>query len=80
MIRILAHPIPPTRQQVVSLSQSPVELTDMGGGGDVRGRGTKSYDCEKAWPYIKYSILSGRELTFQKSAILFQIFKLIIFL
>ncbi len=46
--------------QVVSFSQSscvsPVELTDGRGG----GRGTKSYDLEKAWPSINYSILSDQ--------------------
>jgi hypothetical protein len=50
---LLAH------QQVVYLSQpfyvSPVELTDGTGGG--RG-GAKSYDDEKAWSSINYSILS----------------------
>jgi hypothetical protein len=51
-----------SRQQVVSLSQStcvsPVELTDgkRGGGG---GQGAKSFESEKAWPYINHSILSA---------------------
>jgi hypothetical protein len=50
-------PSPLFRHQVVSLSQSAcvslVELTDRRG-----GQGAISYNREKAWPSIKYSILS----------------------
>ncbi len=60
---------PPTQQQIVSLSQSsymsPVELTD--GRGD--GRGARSYDGEKAWPSINYSVLSGYICYFAYTAI-----------
>ncbi len=38
---------------------SPVKLID-GRGGQGGGRGTKSYDREKAWPSINHSILSVR--------------------
>jgi hypothetical protein len=52
-------PSPLLRHKVVSLSQSScvslVDGTEGGGGG---GRGAISYDREKAWPSIKYSILS----------------------
>ncbi len=57
---------PPSREQVVSLSQSscvpPVEFTE--GPSRVRGRerggwGAKSYDGEKAWPSINHSLLSA---------------------
>jgi hypothetical protein len=59
MIRLLAHPLPPlSHQQVVSLSQSfsvsPVELTNVRGGGG----GAKPYEREKAWPSINLSIFS----------------------
>ncbi len=57
MTRLLSHPLP-SRQQVVSLSQSSceslVELTDEGGGGG----GTKSNDREKGWPAINHLIFS----------------------
>jgi hypothetical protein len=56
----LPSPSPLSRQQIVSLSQSscvsPVEFTDRGGG-ELSGRGAKSYDRKKAWPCINYSIL-----------------------
>jgi hypothetical protein len=69
MIRLLAHPLPLlSRQLVVSFSHSscvsPVELTDERGGRG-GGRGAKSYDGEKAWPSINYSILSGRRFQSQ---------------
>ncbi len=56
------HPLPPSRPQVVSRSQSscvsPVELSDM----DMRVGGFP-YDGEKAWTSINYSILSCQKST-----------------
>jgi hypothetical protein len=59
-------PSPLFREQVVSLSQSScvshVELTDgrgwWGGGGAGLGEEPKSYDSEKGWSSLNYSILS----------------------
>ncbi len=48
-------------------------------GGNVWGRGTKSYDREKAWPSINHSILSGGRSHLSKiSKFLFQILSLFI--
>jgi hypothetical protein len=55
----LYPPFPLSRQQVFQSSfVSPVELSywRVEGGG---GRGTKSYDGEKAWSSINHSLLSG---------------------
>jgi hypothetical protein len=55
------HPLPLSRQQGVSLSQSscvsPVAslLTGEGGGS---GGGVKAYNGEKAWSFYNHSILS----------------------
>jgi hypothetical protein len=69
MIWLLPHPLPLSRQQDVSLSQSsfvsPVELTDVR-----RGEGVwqepKSYDGKKARSSINYSVLSGRNALLKK--------------
>ncbi len=57
-------PPPLSRQQLVSLSQSsyvsPVERQGERGGGG--GRGSKSYDSEKAWPSINPSIQSNHRI------------------
>jgi hypothetical protein len=57
MIRLLAHSLPHSRQQLVSLSQSsyvsPVELTDWG-----VGEQPNHTTVRKAWPSLNYSILS----------------------
>ncbi len=56
---------PPSRHQLACLSQlsqsfcvSPVELTDARGAGRY-GRGSNSYDREKAWPSSNHSLLSA---------------------
>jgi hypothetical protein len=57
------HPLPLSRQQDVSLSQSfcvnsqSSLLTGVGGGGC--GRGAKLYDLRNAWPSINHAILPG---------------------
>jgi hypothetical protein len=55
-IWLLPHPLPLSRQQVVSLSQSscvkPVDLTDR------RGNAAESNDGEKALSSVNHSILS----------------------
>jgi hypothetical protein len=58
IIRLLTHPLSTlSRQQIVSLSQSscvsPVAFTDGRRGEGVSG--AKSYDCEKAFPFINHS-------------------------
>jgi len=69
MIWLLPHPLPLSRQQVVSLSQSSlvsaVELTYVR-----RGEGLwqepKSYDGDKAGSSINHSVLSGRNALLKK--------------
>ncbi len=60
----------PSRQQVVSLSQSscvsPIELTDRIAGRE-GGRGAELYDGEKAWTSINHLILSGYNTFFISS-------------
>jgi hypothetical protein len=62
MIRLLPHPLPPLTTEsclsflVFMCVADRASWRDMGGRG---GQGTESYDREKAWPSINYSILSG---------------------
>ncbi len=64
LIRLLAHPLPPLRQQVVFFPCLPVcrgssLYTEKGAGGGARG--AKQYDREQAGLSINYSVLSGEE-------------------
>jgi hypothetical protein len=60
MIRLLAHPLPPSPVIKLSLFLSfTVELTDRIGRGKWGGRGDTLYNREKAWSSINHSILSG---------------------
>jgi hypothetical protein len=63
MIRLLAHPVPPSPSATflfLSLPLSSVDLTcKRGEGGGRRSKSVQSYDREKAWPSINHSILSG---------------------
>ncbi len=52
------RPSPPPHQQVVFLFMCR-QSSLLTGEGERGGRGTKSYDPEKAWPSINHSILSG---------------------
>jgi hypothetical protein len=53
-------------RNILSILVSKVELTDenwgegSGGRGGMGGGGANSYDREKAWSFINYSILSGQ--------------------
>jgi hypothetical protein len=69
MMWLLPHPLPLSRQQVVSLSPSYcvslVEFTDgrMGGG---KGGDGKTYDSKKGWSFTYHSIFSGEYGPFSK--------------
>ncbi len=64
MIWLLAHSLHPSNVSNLSLSlpvflcvSIAVTARSWGRGGGRGGRGTKSYDCQKAWPSINHSIL-----------------------
>jgi hypothetical protein len=55
MIRLLAHPLPPSPVIKLSLFLSfTVELSDRVGRGEWGGRGATLYNREKAWPSINH--------------------------
>jgi hypothetical protein len=63
MIRLPAHPLPPSPPSKLPLFLSLPECRRSslltGEVGEVVRRGAKSYDREKAWPSINHSILSA---------------------